>query len=185
MEEKRRKANELAGELGKITISEEVITKIARLAVAEVEGLGEVKGSLADQVARVFGGRGKGIETKLEDDTVRFSLRVSLQYGQPISQVAQKIQGAVARRVAEVTGLRVSGVDIYIQEVRPPEEAEVAEDELYYRILEVIEAHPEGIKLADIGRVLGVNWRLLTSTARRIIEEGKASKEGKKYLPLE
>ena len=187
VEEKReeKKATQLIEGLGRITISEEVITQVAELAVAEVKGLGEVRGSLADQVARVFGGRGKGVETKLEDDTVRFSLRVSLQYGQPIPQVAQQIQEAVARRVEEMTGLRVSGVDVYIQEVRLPEEAktEPAEDELCHRILEVIKAHPEGIKLADIGKALGMDWRLLTSAARRIIEEGKARKEGKEYFP--
>ncbi|MFQ6033252.1 MAG: Asp23/Gls24 family envelope stress response protein [Candidatus Bipolaricaulia bacterium] len=118
--EERRKsgASELVDELGRITISEEVITTIAERAVAEVKGLGEMKGSLADQVARVFGGRGKGIETKLEDDTVRFKMRVSLRYGQPIPQVAQKIQETVARRVEEMTGLRVSGVDVYIQEIQ-------------------------------------------------------------------
>lgn len=127
-EEKRRekrKASELIEGLGKITISEEVITTIAELAVAEVKGLGEVKGSLADQVARVFGGRGKGVETKLEDDAVRFSLRVSLQYGQPLPQIAQEIQETVARRVAEMTGLRVSAVDVYVQDIQfPQEEAE-------------------------------------------------------------
>nr|NIV34536.1 hypothetical protein [Anaerolineae bacterium] len=66
----KRKASELIEGLGKINISEEVITTIAELAVAEVKELGEVRGSLANQVARVFGGRGKGVETKLEDDTV-------------------------------------------------------------------------------------------------------------------
>jgi uncharacterized alkaline shock family protein YloU len=121
--EERRKqgASELIEGLGRITISEEVITTIAELAVAEVKGLGEVKGSLADQVVRVFGGRGKGVETRLEDNTVRFSLRVSLQYGQPIPQVAQQIQETVARRVEEMTGLKVSGVDVYVQEIQLPQ----------------------------------------------------------------
>lgn len=123
--EERRKASELIEGLGKINISEEVITTIAELAVAEVKELGEVRGSLANQVARVFGGRGKGVETKLEDDSVKFSLRVSLQYGQPIPQVAQKIQDTVARRVEEMTGLNVSAVDIYIQEIRFPQEEAV------------------------------------------------------------
>lgn len=121
----RRKASEIVEGLGKINISEEVITTIAELAVAEVKELGEVRDSLANQVARVFGGRGKGVETKLEDDSVKFSLRVSLQYGQPIPQVAQKIQDTVARRVEEMTGLNVSAVDIYIQEIRFPQEEAV------------------------------------------------------------
>jgi len=157
--------------------------RATELAVAEVEGFGEVKGSLVGQAARVFGGRGKGVETKLEDDSVRFKMRVSLQYGQPIPHMAREIQETVTRRVEEMTGLRVSGVDIYIQEIQLPRPAEPTDDELYYRVLEVIESHPEGIKLADIGKALGMDWRLLTSAARRIIAEGRARKEGKEYFP--
>ena len=126
----RRRASELTNELGKIVIAEEVITAIAELAISEVKGLGEVKGSLAEQVVRVFGGRGKGIETVIEDGSVRFSLRVALRYGQPIPALAQEIQQAVARKVEEMTGLQVSAVDIYVQELvppQPPEEAEMGE----------------------------------------------------------
>ncbi|HIC95639.1 TPA: Asp23/Gls24 family envelope stress response protein [Candidatus Bipolaricaulota bacterium] len=130
-EEKRKekkRVSELVEGLGKITISEEVITAIAELAVAEVKGLGEMRGSLADQVARIFGGRGKGVETKLEDDNkVRFSLRVSLQYGQPIPEVARQIQERVSQRVKEMTGLEVSAVDVYIQEIQFPQPEEEIE----------------------------------------------------------
>lgn len=184
--EEKRKPNEIVGNRGKIHIAEGVISSIAGLAVAEVRGLGKARESLADQVARVFS-RGKGVEMKLEEDAVKFTLRVSLQYGQPIPTTAQKIQETVARRVKEMAGLQVSGVDVYIQEIQFPEEVEQArftEDELQSRIMEIIRAHPEGIKLADIGQVLGIDWRLLTSTAKRIVSEGKARKEGKEYFPI-
>ncbi|HIC95828.1 TPA: Asp23/Gls24 family envelope stress response protein, partial [Candidatus Bipolaricaulota bacterium] len=75
----------------------------------------------ADQVVRIFGGRGKGVETRLEEDTVRFSLKVSLQYGQPIPAIAEQIQETVARRVEEMTGLRVGSVDVYVQEIQFPQ----------------------------------------------------------------
>lgn len=45
-----------------------------------------------------------------------------LGYGQPIPRVAQKIQETVARRAEEMTGLRVSGVDVYVQELQLPRE---------------------------------------------------------------
>ncbi len=185
--EEKSKPNEIAGDRGRIHIAEDVIAAIAGLAVAEVKGLGRTKESLADQVARAFGGRGRGVETKLEEDAVKFTLRVALQYGQPIPATAQQIQRTVARRVQEMTGLKVSGVDVYIQEIQFPEEAEesgLPEEELQSRILEIIEAHPEGIKLADIGQILGINWRLLTSVAKGIVNEGKARKEGKEYFPI-
>lgn len=120
--DKRQVSQAIPG-LGRLTISEEVFTAIAELAVAEVKGLGKAKGSLVEQVAQIFGGRGKGVEAKLEEEAVRFDLRVSLQYGQPIPAVVQQIQEAVTRRVEEMTGLKVSAVDVYIQEIQLPPEA--------------------------------------------------------------
>ncbi|MCR4404231.1 MAG: Asp23/Gls24 family envelope stress response protein [Candidatus Acetothermia bacterium] len=121
--EKGRVSQEIPG-LGRLTIAEEVFVAIAEQAVGEVKGLGKTKGSLVEQVAQIFGGRGKGVEAKVEDGTVKFDLRVSVLYGHPIPAVAQQIQEKVTRRVEEMTGLKVSAVDVYIQEVQLPREPE-------------------------------------------------------------
>ena len=39
-----------------------------------------------------------------------------------IAELAQQIQETVARRVEEMTGLQVSGVDVYVQGVQFPQE---------------------------------------------------------------
>ncbi|MGQ9477917.1 MAG: Asp23/Gls24 family envelope stress response protein [Candidatus Bipolaricaulia bacterium] len=113
--EKRRRASRPLGDLGQLTISDEVFAAIAERAVAEV------RAGPPGPAALLIGGRGKGVETKLEDDeTVRFSLRVSLRYGEPIPLLSQELQEQITKRVREMTGLRVSAVDIYIQEIRLP-----------------------------------------------------------------
>lgn len=183
----RRKASEIIGEVGKIGIAEEVIASIAGLAASEVEGLGKIKGGIAEGLAGIFAGRQRGVETELGEDSVKFSLKVGVQYGQPIHKVAQEIQRSVIKGVEEMTGLKVSGVDVYVQELQFPEEAEteVAEEELYDRALKIIEDHPEGIRLADIGKLLSVDWRILIAPVNRLIEEGEVRKEDKEYFPVE
>ncbi len=116
--EKQRRASRPLGSLGRLIIADEVFAAIAERAVAEVREPGP-----PGPAALLIGGRGKGVETKLEDDeTVRFSLRVSLRYGEPIPLLSQEIQEQITKRVREMTGLRVSAVDIYIQEIRLPPE---------------------------------------------------------------
>ena len=61
----------------------------------------------------------------------------------------------------------------------PPEAAELKE-----RVLGLIEAHPEGVTLPEIGEALGLSWRGLTSYVRRLIDEGKVRKEGREYFPV-
>lgn len=115
--EKRHRASRPLGDSGRLIISDEVFAAIAERAVAEVRA-GE-----PGLAVLLIGGRGKGVEARLEDnETVRFSLRVSLPYGEPIPLLSQEIQEQVAKRVGEMTGLRVSAVDIYIQEIRLPSE---------------------------------------------------------------
>jgi uncharacterized alkaline shock family protein YloU len=120
--EKRHRASRPLGALGRLTISDEVFAAIAERAVAEVQ-----RGGLPGPAVLLIGGRGKGVEARLEDDeTVRFSLRVSFPYGEPIPLLSQEVQERVAARVGEMTGLRVSAVDVYIQEIRLPLEEELA-----------------------------------------------------------
>lgn len=187
-EKEMRRANEIVGDMGKISIAEDVIASLAGLAASEVKGLEEMRGSVAEGIVGIFGGGRRGVETEIGEESIRFSLKVAVQYGQPIHEVAQEIQSSVIKGVEEMTGLKISGVDVHVQELQFPEEAEeteLTEEELYQRTLEVIKDHPEGIKLADIGRVLGMSWRRLTASAARLVEEEKVRKEGKEYLPVE
>jgi len=54
-----------------------------------------------------------------------------------------------------------------------PEEKRAAEGE---QILRVLRAHPEGIRLVDIGNELGVDWRSLITSTKRLLDEGRIEK---------
>lgn len=107
---------------GRISITEQVIASIAGIAASEVEGLSSLKGNVADGIAEVLGNdrKGKGIETFLEEESVRIGLKVIIQYGYPIHAVAKQIQAKVKEEVEGMTGLFVSGVDVYVQELQLP-----------------------------------------------------------------
>lgn len=51
------------------------------------------------------------------------------------------------------------------------------------RILKVIEQHPDGIKLIDIGNELGVDWRGLIADTKSLIEKNKVEKTDNFYYP--
>lgn len=115
-----RAINEWVSEWGTVTFTEGVLTALVHQALSDVEGLGEVKGKLTDLVG-LFGGRQKGIQVALNPDGVHVTLSITVRYGKPIHEVARTIQKRVKEEVERMTGLSVSGVDIYVQDIQPPE----------------------------------------------------------------
>ncbi|MFP4589161.1 MAG: Asp23/Gls24 family envelope stress response protein [Candidatus Acetothermia bacterium] len=114
---------------GEIEISKDVITSIAAVASTEVEGLGEMqsKAGLSGVFQR---GEKKGVETELEDGHVRINLKIAVQYGYPVHEVARKVQGKVKSEIENMTGLEVSEVNIDVQRLEFEEELEEEEEEI-------------------------------------------------------
>lgn len=123
-----RKVNELVDELGKITFTEQVLSALVHQAVSEIEGLGEVKGKITDIVS-VFGGRQKGVHVELQPDGIKVTMNITVRYGKPIHEVARQIQRRIKAEVESMTGLKVTGVDIYVQDIQSPEEPTPSEEE--------------------------------------------------------
>ena len=72
--------------------------------------------------------------------------------------------------------------------VRPVTEAikeEVSpEMKLEKKVLKFIEKHPKGVKVGDMEEPIGVASTSLGKIAKRLLEEGKVSKEENLYFPL-
>jgi len=65
-------------------------------------------------------------------------------------------------------------------------EPEIEEEDLGGRILDLIEDNPEGLKMTQIGDMLGVvNWRSLIPIMRVLIDDGEIRKEDMLYFPPE
>ncbi len=104
---------------GHVSIAEEVVSSIASIAAQEVEGLSGLKGTVADGLAALLSReKRQGVAAQLsQDQSIRIRLKAVIRYGYPIHEVAQKVQAKVKQEIESMTGLRVSAVDVYVQEL--------------------------------------------------------------------
>lgn len=108
-------------DLGRITLSEEVISTIAGLAASECPGIaGMASSKLKDGLADLLGRENltRGIEVKVDQDRVDIMLNIVVGYGARINEVAQEAKERVRKAVEEATELRVTRVDINVQGVK-------------------------------------------------------------------
>ena len=110
-------------ELGKISISEDIIAMIAGYAASENYGIvGMSAKTTGDQLRQLVGGdnQKRGVKvTVLEDDEgVDIDLFVTIVYGTSLSAVAKNAIENVRYRVKEMTGLNVRNVNIHVEAIR-------------------------------------------------------------------
>lgn len=105
-----------------MSITEQVIASIAGIAATQVEGLAGMRGGMTDDLVKILGEdrQRKGVLTQRGDGSVQLSLNVVVQYGYPIHEVARQLQARVKAEVEEMTGLTVSAVDVYVQDLQLP-----------------------------------------------------------------
>ncbi len=120
---------EIIDEDGKITMGEEVITSIARIAAGRVDGIIKTPGG--GGFRGIFGGEdlSPNIRTELSDAGVHVELRIAVEYGYPVHEVAQGVQAKVEKDITELAGVNVTGVDVYVKKIVPPPTHEDAERE--------------------------------------------------------
>lgn len=114
---------ELIDEDGRISIAEDVIASIARIAAEKVDGIAHSSGSGGGGgLMSIFGGEdvAPNIKTELSDDEVRVELRISVEYGYPVHEVAQGVQQNVQRDIEQLAGVTVANVDVFVKKVVPP-----------------------------------------------------------------
>ena len=103
----------IIGEKGSVNISDNVISVIARAAVAEVDGIagfassGEYHGKKS---------AARGVHASFSDDGITVDIGVMVRYGWSISRVASEAQSAVASAVSSMTGINPS-VNIHVSGV--------------------------------------------------------------------
>jgi len=112
---------EVGNEDGRITILEEVLSSVARIAAEKVDGIARSAGS-SGGLKSLFGGEeiAPNIRADLGEEGVRIELRISAEYGHPVHEVAQGVQVNVQRDIEALVGVKVIGVDVYVKKVVPP-----------------------------------------------------------------
>lgn len=103
---------------------------------------------------------------------------------QALTATMAKKRGIKPKVEAEVKVRPVEeAIEEAVEEVEA-EEAPPAEISLEDRVLEFIERHPEGVKVGDMEKPIGVPRMRLGVISKKLLEEGKVRKEEKMYFPL-
>ena len=126
----RPRATELVTEQGKTTIADVVVSKIAGIAAREVPGVHElvtqgVGGAVTGLAQRVTGAdtRSQGVNVEVGEREAAIDLRLTVDYGVSIPQVAEAVRRNIMARLEAMTGLRVKEVNIDVSDLYFPEEA--------------------------------------------------------------
>ena len=71
------------------------------------------------------------------------------------------------------------------EEKAPDQEAQRAQDSLAEEILDLLRAHPEGLKMVELSEMVGLpNWRSLIPVMRELMDEEAVRKEETSYFAL-
>jgi uncharacterized alkaline shock family protein YloU len=128
-------ANPLKSDKGVTTINDAVVSQIAGIAAQEVEKVqmgGGASAAVGGFLQSVTGGvtgstssggnfsRGVSVEVGTEEAAI--DLTMAVEYGQSIPQLTEAARRNVINRVESLVGLRVTEVNITVNDVQVPEE---------------------------------------------------------------
>ncbi len=108
-------------DLGLVKIKNEVISSIAALATKEVNGVIEIGCSFADTIYKIFKPNltGQGVKIDIEDNKLKLSIPIIVEYGVDIGQLAMLVQENVRSAIEKMTGLTPVEINVNIQGVKP------------------------------------------------------------------
>jgi uncharacterized alkaline shock family protein YloU len=112
----------VTSELGRITVSPAAVAQIVGRVAAECYGVVgmSVRGPARERVTQLLpkGRWGRGVLVRNVDGAVALELHVVVAYGLNLAEVAATVRSRVTYEVERQTGLRVSSVDVHIQDVK-------------------------------------------------------------------
>ncbi|MDQ6746246.1 MAG: Asp23/Gls24 family envelope stress response protein [Actinomycetota bacterium] len=116
----------LQTEKGQTTIADPVVTKVAGIAAREVGGVHQLGGGVARALGavtqRLPGGDSttQGVSVEVGEKEAAVDLTVVVEYGESIPRVAQQIRDNVIRRIEGICGLRVTEVNVAVNDLYLP-----------------------------------------------------------------
>ncbi len=126
--------NPLQSERGRTTISDAVVSQIAGVAAQEVEkvqmggGTTAAVGGFLQSVTGSVTGQGsspnysRGVSGEVGEEEAAVDLTMAVEYGYSVPQLTEAARRNVINRVENLTGLRVTEVNITVNDVQVPEE---------------------------------------------------------------
>jgi len=110
-------ANTIEKDVGKTTVSPDVLHKIARLTTLSVKGvsrMASIRGSLEKLLGK---DEFKGVDVNIRDGMVFVEIYVVLMSELNVRDISRQIQSRVSRAISEMIGMQVGGVTIHIMDI--------------------------------------------------------------------
>ena len=116
----------LKTERGGTTISNAVVSQVAGIAAQEIEGVqmgggtSRAVGGVLDSVRGGGSGTTRGVTVEVGEEETAIDLSLAVEYGRSIPQISEAVRSNVMRRVENLVGLRVTEVNITVNDVLFP-----------------------------------------------------------------
>jgi uncharacterized alkaline shock family protein YloU len=125
-----KKQSPLRSERGNTTISDAVVSQVAGIAAQEVEKVqmgGGAAAAVGGFLQSVSSGGGsasstRGVSVEVGEEEATVALTIAVEYGVSIPQITEAVRRNVVNRVENLVGLRVTEVNITVNDVQFPEE---------------------------------------------------------------
>ena len=119
----------LQTERGNTVIQDTVVSKIAGIAAGEVDGIrmgsgaSQTASNLLGSIPGVSGGSSQtqGVSVEVGQEEAAVDLTVTVEYGKSVPQLAEAVRRNVTNRVESLVGLRVTEVNVHVNNVYFPE----------------------------------------------------------------
>ena len=108
--------NKDSDSIGEVQIANEVVSTIAGISAAEVEGVVSMAGGFKNEIAGKFGVKNfsKGVKVDILEDEAIVDIAINMRYGYNIPKTSKEVQDKVAQAIENMTGLRVTEVNVRI-----------------------------------------------------------------------
>lgn len=122
--------NPLQSDRGTTNISDTVVSKIAGVAAGEVDGvrMGGASQTASSLLGSISGGSGsggsrsQGVSVEVGQEEAALDLNCTIEYGKSIPQLSEAVRRNVVNRVESLAGLRVTEVNITVNNIYFPQE---------------------------------------------------------------
>jgi len=126
--QERSDGNALVGERGNTKISDGVVSTIAGIAAGQVPGVhvgGGASRNAGGLMESVTGSQpnSRGISVEVGQTETALDLSMAVEYGRDILQAVDAVRSSVKERIEYMTGLKVTELNITINDILSPEKA--------------------------------------------------------------
>ena len=118
------KIAKIDGGVGQIQIADEVIATIAGTAALEVEGVADLSGHFASDVAEMLNKRNfsKGVKITVNEGVVTVDMNITVKFGYKIQDVSANVQARVKEAIETMTGLGFGAANVFVSGIMQEKE---------------------------------------------------------------